>query len=47
MSHDETQEGTNRVEWEQLARDLETGYRAEADQSSLDPEWESVETEGL
>jgi hypothetical protein len=27
--------------------DLEEGYRAEAESSSLDTEWEHVETEGL
>jgi len=32
---------------EQLAREMEISYRAEAECSSLDPEWSAVETEGL
>jgi predicted CopG family antitoxin len=32
---------------EHLARELADGYRAEAESSSLDPEWAGVETEGL
>lgn len=30
-----------------LARDMEEGYRAEAESPSLDPEWSGVEVEGL
>jgi predicted RNase H-like HicB family nuclease len=32
---------------EALAREMADGYRAEAEDSSLDPEWSEVETEGL
>lgn len=32
---------------EQLRRELDEGYRAEAEELSLDPEWESIEVEGL
>ena len=32
---------------EQLAQELEEGYRCEAEHSSLDVEWAEVETEGL
>lgn len=40
----------NRVEQlkrERLAREMAEGYCAEAERSSLDPEWSEVETEGL
>jgi predicted CopG family antitoxin len=32
---------------DRIAREMEAGYRAEADSPSLDPEWMSFETEGL
>jgi predicted CopG family antitoxin len=32
---------------EVLARDMEEGYRAEAEHPSLDPAWKSTEVEGL
>ncbi|HZF13463.1 MAG TPA: hypothetical protein VFE33_32115 [Thermoanaerobaculia bacterium] len=32
---------------EHLAREMEIGYRAEAESSSLDPAWTGIETEGL
>ncbi|MEA2693406.1 MAG: hypothetical protein QOJ16_2793 [Acidobacteriota bacterium] len=32
---------------ELLAREMEAGYRAEAEHSSLDPAWKSIEAEGL
>lgn len=32
---------------ERLAREMEEGYRAEAESTSLDPEWSAVEAEGL
>ena len=32
---------------ESLAREMEEGYRVEAESSSLDPEWADVEVEGL
>jgi predicted CopG family antitoxin len=32
---------------EQLAREMDAGYQAEAVNPSLDPEWSTVETEGL
>ena len=31
---------------ERLVREMEAGYRAEAEEPSLDPEWQGVETEG-
>ena len=31
---------------EALAREMAEGYRAEAEESSLDPEWSVIETEG-
>jgi hypothetical protein len=31
---------------EALAAEMEAGYRAEAEDPSLDPEWEAIETEG-
>lgn len=36
-----------RLKREQLAREMEKGYRAEAEELSLDPEWQAVEVEGL
>ncbi len=32
---------------EQLGRAMEEGYRQEAESASLDPEWASVEADGL
>lgn len=32
---------------ERLAREMEAGYRAEAESPSLDPEWAALEVEGL
>ena len=32
---------------DRLAQEMEEGYRAEAEDPSLDPEWAAVETEGL
>jgi hypothetical protein len=32
---------------ESLVREMEAGYAAEAESSSLDAEWAAVETEGL
>jgi len=34
-------------EREQLAREMDIGYREEAERPSLDLEWSAVETEGL
>jgi hypothetical protein len=34
------------VKRELLVREMEAGYRAEAEEPSLDPEWQGVETEG-
>lgn len=31
---------------EAMVRELEAGYRAEAEQPSLDPEWNDIEVEG-
>lgn len=31
---------------EAMVREMEAGYRAEADEPSLDPEWADVEVEG-
>ena len=36
-----------RLKREKLAREMEEGYRAEAEDLSLDPEWQAVEVEGL
>lgn len=41
------QERVERLKAEQLARALDEGYRAEAGNPSLDPEWAAVEAEGL
>ena len=35
-----------RLKEQALARDMEEGYRAEAEASSLDAEWAEIETEG-
>lgn len=32
---------------EQLAREMDEGYRTEAEEPSLDAEWSAIETEGL
>jgi predicted CopG family antitoxin len=32
---------------DRLAQEMEEGYRVEAEDPSLDPEWSAVETEGL
>ncbi len=36
-----------RMEYERLAQEMEHGYRMEAREPSLDPEWEITELEGL
>ena len=36
-----------RLEREMLVREMEAGYRAEAERPSIDPEWSAIETEGL
>ncbi|MCD4750748.1 MAG: hypothetical protein K8R59_15355 [Thermoanaerobaculales bacterium] len=36
-----------RLKREQLLRDMEAGYRAEARDPSLDSEWENLEVDGL
>ena len=40
-------ERVDRLKREQLAAEMEEGYRAEAEDPSLDSEWENVETDGL
>ena len=40
-------ERVERLKRGRLARELEEGYRAEADDPSLDPRWSAVEIEGL
>jgi len=40
-------ERVERLRRERLAEEIDEGYRAEAQESSLDPEWVSIETEGL
>ena len=40
-------ERVERLKAERLARELEEGYRAEAEERSIDPEWSAFETEGL
>lgn len=35
------------IKRDRLAQEMAEGYRAEAESSSLDPEWFEVETEGL
>jgi predicted CopG family antitoxin len=37
----------HQLERERLARDMEEGYRAEAECPSLDEEWATVEADGL
>jgi len=41
------QERVARLNRERLAREMEAGYRAEAESTSLDPEWAAIETEGM
>ncbi len=36
-----------RLEREMLVREMEAGYRAEAERPSIDPAWSTTETEGL
>ena len=36
-----------RLKREELARKMEEGYLAEAEELSLDPEWRAIEVEGL
>lgn len=36
-----------RLERERLAGEMEEGYRLEANEPSLDPEWAACETDGL
>jgi metal-responsive CopG/Arc/MetJ family transcriptional regulator len=40
-------ERVDRLKRNRLARELEEGYWAEAEEPSLDPEWSNVETENL
>ena len=40
-------ERVERLKRERLAREMAQGYRAEAEDPSLDPEWTTVETERL
>jgi predicted transcriptional regulator len=40
-------ERVDRLKRNRLARELEEGYRAEAEEPSFDPEWSNVETEDL
>jgi hypothetical protein len=40
-------ERVDRLKREQLAAEMEEGYRAEAEDPSLDSEWANVETDGL
>lgn len=47
FTRDAVRERVERLQKERLARELEEGYRAEAQQLSLDPEWKDVEVEGL
>jgi metal-responsive CopG/Arc/MetJ family transcriptional regulator len=39
-------ERVERLRSERLAREMEEGYRTEAEDPSLDPEWAAIETEG-
>jgi hypothetical protein len=41
------QERVLQLKRDRLARDMEEGYRTEAASPSLDPEWSSIEVEGL
>ena len=40
-------ERVERLKAERLAGELEEGYRAEAEEPSLDPGWSAIESEGL
>jgi metal-responsive CopG/Arc/MetJ family transcriptional regulator len=40
-------ERVSRLKTERLAREMEAGYRAEAEEQSLAPEWAAIEVEGL
>lgn len=40
-------ERVEKLQRERLARELEEGYGAEAEEPSLDPEWAAVEVEDL
>ncbi|HSL83245.1 MAG TPA: hypothetical protein VLF66_10755 [Thermoanaerobaculia bacterium] len=41
------QDAVERLKAEELARELEEGYRSEAQDPSLDPAWAAVEVEDL
>lgn len=41
------QQHVERLKRERLAREMEEGYRAEADSPSLDPIWYTVDGDGL
>lgn len=47
LTREALRERVERLQKEKLARELEEGYRAEAKELSLDPEWQDVEVEGL
>lgn len=40
-------ERVDRLKRARVARELDEGYRSEAEDPSLDPEWAGLETEGL
>lgn len=41
------QERVAQLHRDRLAREMEAGYRAEAESNSLDSEWAAIETEGM
>ena len=41
------QQRVSQLKRERLAREMEEGYRMEAESPSLEPEWANVEVEGL
>jgi hypothetical protein len=47
FTRDALRERVQRLQRDRLVRELEDGYRAEAEDPSLDIEWSAVESEGL
>lgn len=47
LARDALREAVDRLKAERLARELDEGYRSEAQNPSLDPAWTAVESEEL
>lgn len=47
LAREALQERVERLQRERLAETMDEGYRAEAEDPSLDPEWSTIETEGV